>query len=57
MMFYLYRNDEGHWCWRLETAGKQVLAECATSYARKDDCRAAIQLVKDCRRAQVHEIR
>ena len=56
MMFYMYRDDEGNWRWRLVTAGKQVLADCATSYARKEDCRAAIQLVRDCRLARVHEM-
>jgi uncharacterized protein YegP (UPF0339 family) len=55
-MFYMYRDDEGNWRWRLVTASNQVLADCATSYARKDDCRAAIQLVKDCRMARVHEV-
>ena len=55
MMFYVYRDDEGNWRWRLVTAGDEVLAECATPYLRKEDCRAAIQRVKDCRVARVHD--
>ena len=56
MMFYVYRDEDGHWRWRLMTASKQVLAECPRAYHQKDDCRAAIQLVKNCGVARVHEI-
>ena len=56
MMFYIYRDDDRHWRWRLVTADNQVLADCAASYSRKEDCRAAIQLVKGCRMARVHEL-
>lgn len=56
MMFYLYRDDEGNWRWRLATASGQALAESPTSYLRKEDCRAVIQLVMNSRIARVHEI-
>jgi|GEM_PF-2834898 len=55
MMFFMYQDDEGRWRWQLMTVNEQVLAECPTSYPRKEDCRAAIQRVKDCRTAHVHE--
>ncbi len=56
MMFQMYRDKDGAWCWWLVTAGGQILAECPFPYRHKDDCRAAIQLIKDCRMARVHEI-
>ncbi len=56
MMFYIYRDEDGYWRWRLATARNQVLAESPRAYHRKDDCRAIIQLVRNCGIAQVHEI-
>lgn len=54
MMFYMFRDNNGHWRWRLLTARHEVLADCAFAYPRKEDCRAAIQLVKNCQIARVH---
>lgn len=56
MMFYIYRDEGGLWRWRLVTASNQVLAESPQAYRGKDDCRAVIQLVRNCGIAQVHEI-
>ncbi|WP_010582116.1 YegP family protein [Schlesneria paludicola] len=56
MMFYVYRDENRHWRWRLMTVSKQVLAESPKAYHQKDDCRAAIQLMKNCGVARVHEI-
>ncbi|HET6425645.1 MAG TPA: DUF1508 domain-containing protein [Planctomycetaceae bacterium] len=56
MMFYMYRDEDGHWRWRLATASGQTLAESPAAYPRKEDCRAVIQLVMNCRIARVHEI-
>ena len=54
MMFYMYQDPTGRWLWRLETPSGRELAHSATGFERKEDCRADIQLVKDCRLAQVH---
>lgn len=56
MMFYIYRDDDGNWRWRLATAMGQALADSPTSYLRKEDCRAVIQLVMNSRIARVHEM-
>lgn len=56
MIFQMYRDKDGSWRWNLVTAGGQVLAECPFSYRNKEDCRASIQLIKNCRLARVHEI-
>ena len=57
MIFHLFEDADGNWRWRLVTADESVLAECSVAYPRKEDCRAAIQLVKASRMAQVHEHR
>ncbi|HTN02602.1 YegP family protein [Planctellipticum variicoloris] len=56
MMFYVYRDEDGYWRWRLVTASNQVLAQSPRAYHQKDDCRAVIQLVRNCGIARVHEI-
>lgn len=56
MMFHMYRDKDGRWGWWLVTAGGKILAECPSPYPHKEDCRAAIQLIKDCRMARVHEV-
>lgn len=55
MIFYVFQDADGNWRWQLMTTDERLLAECATTYTRKEDCRAAIQLVKASRMAQVHE--
>lgn len=54
MMFVLYQNSERRWLWRLVSARGRILAYGAKAFESKDDCRADIQLVKDCREARVH---
>lgn len=56
MMFYIYRDEDGYWRWRLMTASNHILAECPRAYHQKDDCRADIQLMRNCGIARVHEI-
>ena len=55
MIFHVYQADDGKWHWRLETADEAIVARSARAYLRKEDCRAAIQLVKAARMAQVRE--
>ena len=54
MMFILYQDAHRRWLWRLETAHGRILAYGARAFKRKEDCRADIQLVKNCREARVH---
>lgn len=54
MMFILYQDAQRRWLWRLETPRGRVLAYGTRAFDSKEDCRADIQLVKDCRNARVH---
>ena len=54
MMFILYQDSQRRWLWRLETPHGRVLAYGTRAFDSKDDCRADIQLVKNCRNARVH---
>ena len=54
MMFILYQDSQRRWLWRLQTARGRVLAHGTRPFESKEDCRADIQLVKNCRDARVH---
>jgi uncharacterized protein YegP (UPF0339 family) len=46
-MIYWVRRDAGNqWRWRLRAANRRVIAESGESYHNRDDCLAAIALVK-----------
>ena len=54
MMFILYQDAQRRWLWRLETPRGRVLAYGRRAFDSKDDCRADIQLVRNCHTARVH---
>lgn len=46
MYFVMYKDQTGAWRWRLLAENHQIVADSGESYARKDDCRHGIRLVK-----------
>lgn len=54
MKFIVYQDSRRRWLWRLETARGRVLAYGVRPFESREDCRADIQLVKNCRDARVH---
>jgi uncharacterized protein YegP (UPF0339 family) len=44
--YYIYKDAQGQWRWRLRAANKEIIAVSGEGYWNKGDCRAAIDLVK-----------
>ncbi|MEX2115245.1 MAG: DUF1508 domain-containing protein [Bacteroidota bacterium] len=55
MKYTMYKDNAGHWRWRLTAANNRTIADSGESYHNKTDCLAAIGLVKSSSNAPVHE--
>jgi uncharacterized protein YegP (UPF0339 family) len=55
MWYRLYRDMQNQWRWTLYAANNKKIADSAESYWNKQDCLAAINLVKSSQNAPVKE--
>lgn len=55
MAYYVYKDTVGQWRWRLQAANNRIIANSGEGYVNKQDCLAAIQLVKSSNAAPVYE--
>lgn len=55
MVYYVYRDAQGQWRWRLEAANHRIVACSGEGYHNKADCLAGITLVKGSSNAPVRE--
>jgi uncharacterized protein len=55
MTYWIYKDMAGGWRWRLVAANGRTIADSGESYYNKQDCLAAIQLVKSSVSAPVKE--
>jgi uncharacterized protein YegP (UPF0339 family) len=51
MKFYIYRDTQGYWRWRLVAGNNRIIADSGESYIQKEHCLQAIGLVMDTTRA------
>jgi uncharacterized protein YegP (UPF0339 family) len=56
MTYYVYRDSQLLWRWRLVAANNRTIADSGESYHNKADCLHAINLVKASNAAAVYEI-
>jgi uncharacterized protein YegP (UPF0339 family) len=54
--YYIYKDNQNLWRWRLRAANNRTIADSGESYYNKQDCLAAINLVKSSGNAPVYEI-
>ncbi|HEU4594627.1 MAG TPA: DUF1508 domain-containing protein [Pyrinomonadaceae bacterium] len=55
MTYYIYKDASGEWRWRLLASNNRNIANSGEGYVNKQDCLAAIELVKDSTDAPVKE--
>ena len=55
MRFYVDRNSDGLWWWRLELADGTVIAVSGEAYRAKHRCNEMIEIVKSSEEAEVFE--
>lgn len=55
MRYVLYIDIGGYWRWRLVAEDNRTIADSGNGYLNKDDCLAAIELVKTSGTAPVYE--
>ncbi|OLB20653.1 MAG: DUF1508 domain-containing protein [Acidobacteriales bacterium 13_2_20CM_55_8] len=55
MGFYMYKDKQGLWRWRLKAANNKIIADSGESYHHEDDCLAGINLVKAAANAPVYK--
>jgi len=55
MAYYIYKDVNGYWRWRLMAGNNRIIANSGEGYHNKVDCLAAINLVKNSSLAQVYE--
>lgn len=55
MAYYVYKDGQGYWRWRLRTANNRIIADSGESYHNTTDCLAAITLVKGSGSAPVYD--
>lgn len=55
MAYYMYKDSQGYWRWRLRAANNEIIAVSSESYYNKADCRHSIDLVKASKDAPVYE--
>ncbi len=46
MAYHVYRDHRGQWRWRLTAGNHRIIADSGEGYYNRQDCLAAIQLVK-----------
>lgn len=56
MTYYVYRDTNGHWRWRLVAGNNRIIANSGEGYWNKTDCYDAISLVKGSYSAPVYEV-
>lgn len=56
MTYYIYKDTNGHFRWRLQAANNRIIANSGEGYYNKQDCLDAINLVKGSASAPVKEI-
>jgi uncharacterized protein YegP (UPF0339 family) len=57
MTYYIYRDRNQHYRWRLVTSNSRIIADSAEGYWNKGDCESAINLVKGSNSAPVVELK
>ena len=55
MIYYIYQDRQGHWRWNLQAANNRKIADSGEGYYNRQDCIAAIGLVKSSGSAPVKE--
>lgn len=53
--FRVYKDASGEWRWQLTAANNRIIADSGEGYQNKQDCLAAIELVKNSKDAPVKE--
>lgn len=56
MKYEMYLDSRKEWRWRLRAANGRIIADSAEGYQNKNDCRNAIELVKNSKDAPVIEV-
>ena len=46
MFYWMYRDTQNFWRWRLYAGNNRIIAESGESYHNRGDCESAIHLVK-----------
>ena len=46
MSYYIYQDKQGYWRWYLQAANNRKVADSGEGYHNRQDCLAAIGLVK-----------
>lgn len=55
MAYYIYKDVSGQWRWYLSAANNRKIANSGEGYHNKQDCLAAITLVKGSAAAPIYE--
>ncbi len=55
MVYYIYRDTQGHWRWTLVAANNRKVADSGEGYVNKQDCLNGIGLVKGSANAPIYE--
>lgn len=55
MYFRIFRDAANGWRWHLKAANHRIIADSGEAYVHKQDCLAAIGLVKGSQNAPVYE--
>jgi uncharacterized protein YegP (UPF0339 family) len=55
MVYWVRRAERNEWRWRLRAANGRIIAESGESYRNREDCLAAITLVKGSGQAPVKD--
>lgn len=56
MAYYVYKDSQQQWRWRLVTANNRIIANSGEGYWNKSDCLDAIDLVKGSYSSPVYEL-
>ncbi len=51
MKFVMFRGQNGHWYWHLQSANNEIVAASGQGYHNRDDCLHGIGLVMDTNRS------
>ena len=54
MAYYIYKDSNAQWRWRLRAGNNRIIADSSESYWNESDCLAAIDLVKGSTSAPVY---
>jgi uncharacterized protein YegP (UPF0339 family) len=55
MAYWMYKDVQGYWRWRLVAANNRIIANSGEGYANKGDCLSAIYLVQGSGNAPIYE--